>query len=427
MRAGFYECDVTPPLGCYIWGFYDERFAENVYERLFVKAVVVENDGDVASILVMDTCAMPEGAHDAITKRIYEFTGITPDKVSISSNHTHAGASVHDSPEINCRRDEPYTDVFFRLCADAVILAYKRLAEVEIEYVLADSGDGMAFCRNFLLEDGKYVTHGRGRSDIVRSLGNPDTEFPIVMFKRDGKPIGAITNYSMHQCTGGALTPHGYHGDYACILSKRLKEIYGNDFVNVFTLGTCGDITHVNPDASVQLDNYIGIGTKLAGIFEKAVDKAEPVKTNKVISVKEYVDIKRRNLSFDDAKAKIIDLLTRDTHFMRARNLMYYASKKQPDFSSLPVQCIVIGDILFVSLPGELYNIYGRKIKENSPFKRTIVIENANTYCGYIPDQKLFGENDNLYETSLCAHSCFVPEAGDILTDTALKMIKNLK
>ena len=425
MRAGFYECDVTPPLGGFLWGHYQEKFAEDVFERLHVKSVVVESDGNVAAFLIMDTCAMPEGAHDVITKRIYDFTGITADKVSISSNHTHWGAPVHNSPEIGCYRDEPYTDVFFRLCADAVILAYKRLDEVEIEYVLADSGDGVAFCRNFLLKDGTYKTHGRGRDDIVKALGEPDTELPILMFKKNGKPIGAITNYSMHQCTG-YTTPYGYHGDYSSVMSRKLKEVYGPDFVNVFLLGTCGDVTHVDPNPDNPLDNFRGIGEKLAKVFTSYIDKAEPMTVNAVKSVKEYIKMPRRTMDPEAAKKRISELSGLGD-FMRARNLMYYMSKKQPEFTNLPVQCIVIGDILFVSLPGEVYNLYGRKIKELSPFKRTVVVENANEYCGYIPNKDLFGENDDLYETSLCYHSCHIPEAGEILTDKALEIANKLK
>ena len=47
MRAGFYECDVTPPLGCFMWGSYKRKFAAEVHNKLFAKAVVIENEGNV--------------------------------------------------------------------------------------------------------------------------------------------------------------------------------------------------------------------------------------------------------------------------------------------------------------------------------------------------------------------------------------------
>ena len=130
MRAAFYECDITPPLGGFIWGHYHRVFANDVIDRLYAKAVVTECDGEVAAILAIDTCSIPPKMHEVVTKRIFDYTGISAERVRITSNHTHWGAPVMDEPRLDCYADAPYQDVFFRLCADAVILAYKRLEDV---------------------------------------------------------------------------------------------------------------------------------------------------------------------------------------------------------------------------------------------------------------------------------------------------------
>ena len=52
MKAAFYECDVTPPLGGYMIGYYSERLAGDVAERLYAKAVVVEDGGNIVDIAV---------------------------------------------------------------------------------------------------------------------------------------------------------------------------------------------------------------------------------------------------------------------------------------------------------------------------------------------------------------------------------------
>ena len=72
--------------------------------------------------------------HDIVTKRIEEYTGITPDRVCLSSNHTHRGAPIFDGPELGIFVDEKYKDVCYRLVADAVILAYKRLQDVTVTF-----------------------------------------------------------------------------------------------------------------------------------------------------------------------------------------------------------------------------------------------------------------------------------------------------
>ena len=45
MRCGFYESDITPPLGTTIFGYMDRRKSEGIKDRLHAKAVVFEKDG----------------------------------------------------------------------------------------------------------------------------------------------------------------------------------------------------------------------------------------------------------------------------------------------------------------------------------------------------------------------------------------------
>ena len=425
MRASFYECDVTPPLGGFLWGHYNEAYAKEVHNRLYAKAVVVEDEGDLAAIVVIDSCTLPPEMHDIVTKRIFEYTGIPAEKVCIASNHAHWGAPISDSPEIGCYADATYKDVFFRLCADAVILAYNRLDESAVKFGTSIA-PGLAFCRNFELDDGKYVCHGRGRDNIKRALSEPDEELPILMFERDGKPFGAIICFACHQCTVGGEHVTGYSGDYASVMSLKLKEKYGKDFVSLFLIGTCGDVNHVNPDKDQPITNYKSIGAKLAEYFKNSADDAKPLTEGGVKSVKEYLRVPRRDAKAESNRDKVA-ALTAAKSMMRARNMLYYISKNEPEFTDLAVQCIKIGDTLIACLPGEIYTAFGKRIKKESPFKHTIVVENCNTYCGYIPTKEAFApEHDELYETSLCYHSCHIPEAGDMITDKALEIAKKI-
>ena len=425
MRAAFYECDITPPLGCFAWGHYKPFYCVEVHNRLYAKAVVVEDNGDVAAIVVVDSCSLPPEMHDLVTKRVFEYTGIPRDKICISSNHAHMGASISDSPEIGCNADPAYKDVAIRLTADAVILAYNRLKEVDVKFG-SSIAPGIAYSRDFETTDGKYVCQGRFRDDIKRALSEPDEELPALIFERDGKPIGAIIVFACHQCTVDEKI-RGYSGDYASVLSLKLKEKYGEDFVSLFLIGTSGDINHFNPDKSVPILGYKEIGKKLAEYYENSKNSAVPLTEGGVSAKKVYVNVPRRDANPKLAKERI-ERFAKAGDLMRLRNLVYYVSIPEPESTDLAVQCIKIGDTLIACLPGEIYTDFGKKIKAYSPFKHTMVVENCNTYCGYIPTKEAFNpERDDLYETSLCYHSCHVPEAGDMLTEAVLKLAEELK
>ena len=425
MRAAFYECDITPPLGGFMWGHYNNVRAKTVHDRLYAKALVVEDAGEVAAIVVVDTCAIPPEMHDVVTKRIQEYTGIAPERVCITSNHSHSGAPVASDATVECEADAAYKDVFFRLCADAVTLAYNNLEEVDLKYAESEA-HGISFNRNFILDDGRYVTHGRSRKNIVKALDDIDPAVPVVMFEKDGKPIGAIVNFACHQCCLGKYD--GYSGDYSSILSKRLKAEYGSDFVSLFLLGTCGDINHVNPDPNIPIPSnfYEIMGNVLADAVLEAVKDAKPVEGGlKMISKND--EIARRIPEKELVRQLLLKWQNQEDGFMRSRNLIHYeATYNNVTSDELIVQGIKLGDVLISTLPGEIYNAIGKAIKMGSPFERTIVVENCNKYCGYIPNKEVFGEHDDLYESALCCHSCYVPEACDILRDEAVAIAKEL-
>jgi len=425
MRAAFYECDITPPLGGYMWGHYRDVRAFDVYDRLFAKALVVEDCGEMAAIVAVDTCALPEEMHEIVTKRIHEYTGIAPERVCIASNHSHSGAPVCSDPTTESYADTSYKDVFFRLTADAVILAYKRLEQMEMKFGQTEVY-GISFNRNFLREDGTYVTQGRGKSGIVCAIGEMDPELPFLIFEKDGKPAGAIINFSCHQdCLGNMRS--GYSGDYASILAKRLKERYGNDFVSLFLLGACGDINHKNPDEKVEIPPlwYHHMGNALADAVIKSEETAVPV-SGSVKMISKTIEIPRRIVDPESIRKTVIKWLTDNPKFLRPRNLLHYEASNRKTSSELIVQGIQLGDVCLVTLPGEVYTAIGKRIKKESPFTRCIIVENCNKYCGYIPTENAFVACSDLYESSLCFHSCLIPEAGEIIRKEALSILGSL-
>lgn len=427
MRAAFYESDITPPLGGFMWGHYREVRAQNVNEKLYAKAIVLENDGEIAAIISVDTCTIPEEMHDIVTKRIFDYTGIPQEKVCISSDHTHAGAPVSDGFEVGCTADQTYTDVFYRLVADTVILAYNRLCEVKVKYMSVDV-PGIAFCRDYELNDGTLITHGAGKPNVKRPLALPDNSLSALVFEKDGEKIGAILNFACHLDTiNKSYKEVGYCGDYPSILSKKLKSSYGHSFVSLFLTGAAGDINTANPNLDEKSYYIFDIGERLWKEFVTNESSAVEIEKDRINVIKEKVRLKRRKFEFqEDANQLMAKELISRKNPLRARNMMYYVTTNSKEYSDLYVQGILIGDVYISLLPGEIFTESGRKIKTLSPYKKTVVVENCNSYCGYIPTKECFSEKSNMYEISLCYHSCHVPESADMIVDKALEIANKI-
>ena len=429
MRAGFYECDVTPPLGSFMPGNAANFVATDVDNKLHVRAGVIEHNGEVAAIVAADMLNIPKEMHDIVTKRIYEYTGIEPHRVCINALHNHKGAPVLDSALYGGFADSAYKDVFFRLTADCVTLAYKRLKDVKVKFGKKEI-HGISFNRNFVFEDGTMGTNMWTAEGIVGTLAGIDPDLSVITFEHEGTPIGSIINFACHQdCVGFRYV---YSGDYSSIMSEELKKIYGEDYVSLFVLGTCGDINHVDrTNMERSRGRYKEMGKILADGVTEVIASSEY--TNESVSViKETIKINTRTADDEYLMKEIPHLLTsRSMGLTRVRNLIAYNAAGVPPFFELYVQGIKIGDDTCIYiLPGEIYVNYGLEIKARSKFKNNLVLELSNSNCGYVPTKEAFPEynpKSDLYEPSLTLKSCLVPEAGQMLVEKALDIGDKLR
>jgi hypothetical protein len=87
--------------------------------------------------------------------------------------------------------------------------------------------------------------------------------------------------------------------------------------------------------------------------------------------------------------------------------------------SSFPIQAFSFGDVGFAAAPYEMFDTSGVFIKENSPFKMTIVAELANGGNGYFPSQFAFDVSGG-YE---CDTTKYVPGTAERLADQYVEML----
>lgn len=423
MRAAFYEKDITPPLGGYLAGMFINYSAEDVLDTLHVRSAVIESMGNMAAIIEIDSCEFPDDLHDAVTARIFEYTGINAENVLVAVNHTHKGIPIIDSPEINAFADKTYKDTVYRLIADCVILAYKRLHDAEGFYACG-TAEGIAFNRTFVMSDGTYRTNAYS-GDMLRPLGKVDESVPILFFKDgSGKPCGAIVSFACHQdCTPGA----SYSGAFSHVLSDEMKKEYGDEFVTVFLAGTSGDINHIDPKYGMNMpwDTYVKMGKTLKAACVKALSNAEPTGEG-LFSRKELTELPRRILTDDEAISEI-KRMADEKDITAIRNLCYYQACVKGSTAKYYLQYIKIGNTAIYAYPGEIFVYFGLYIKEYSETVNNMVCSFSNGGCGYVATREAYAENSRLYEKNLSIGACLAPEAGYMMTERLLEMAKEVE
>lgn len=420
MKAAFYEKDITPPLGCYLAGYFINHVAEEVLDSLYVRSAVVESGGTVIAFADIDSCEFPDDMHDAVTKRVFEYTGISPNNVMLAVNHTHKGIPITDNPEIGAYADAAFKDVVYRLIADSIILAYKRL-KPSVSVFGIGHADGISFNRTYVMKDGTYRTNAW--DDAERPLGETDDEVPVIFFTcEDGKPQGAVVSFACHQdCTPGSR----YSGAFAHVLADEMKKKYGSDFVTVFMAGTSADINHFDPKLRGNMpdDFYVKMGKVLAAACESAVESAVPTGEG-ILCRKELFTVPRRVLT-DDEIFDEIKRMADDKNLTAVRNLCYYLACVHEDTMDVYLQYVRIGNVSVYAFPGEIFVYFGKYIKEHAETGNNMVVSFTNHGCGYVPTREAFAPQSRLYEKDLCVGACLAPEAGYMMTEELLDMAKD--
>ncbi len=441
LYAGFYEKEITPPLGVNMPGYFGIRRSEGVRDRLYAKSVAFGMEGaDDVIIIVVDAVSTTDEMFEKVADRVVELTGVKKNNVMLSATHTHMGPDIPGRKGEFHTDDNEYFDVMLRLIADTGVLAWQRKAPVTVKHN-SSVEKGLGFNRNYWMKDGSIRTNpGYLNPNIDRPFGPVDDQFTtLFFFNEENKPVGVISNFACHHDSIGGAWGKLFSSDFSGIVAKNLKKEFGNEFVSVYVSGCCGNVNHIDvtTDGKREYPRYIDIGNALTKAALEQFKTAEPLKVDTLKCEKNLIDIKRREIPKEEVEEAqyLYDTMPieglsyninkpESKEYKRARATSIINISKLPDPLPTSVQAVRLGDAMIFGLPGEVYSEYGIAIKEGSPVKVNLIstLSNGTAVC-YIPVPEAHGTT--IYEAQKTS-AYLVPEAGQMLVDEALRQAKEL-
>lgn len=439
LKCGFYEKEITPPLGCCIPGYYTPRLADGVKDKLYCKAMAVSNEKDTIIIMSVDAISVhPETAKN-ILNRASEYTGVATENMNISAIHTHTGTPRNNPPGSKIYGDPEYEAYFTRIAADCMTLAFQAMEEATVKFGKGHI-EGIAFNRVYVMADGRIQTAPEiGDKNVVRPHGPIDPELTVLYVEdKEGNPKGAIVNYACHP---DVVKGSKYSPDWPGILCENLKDEFGRDFVGMFVNGTSGNINHVDVMGSTEYppsEHYIKMGNIVAEEAIKAIKSSEAIKGEEIGAKKEFLQIPSREWDMKRiewaknivATIKPIEGLTlglnsgnQEQEDLHEAKVLLGAYEKRVDSYERGVGAMRLGDVYFYTVPSEMFVQFGLYMKENSPSDKNIVVQLSHGSSGYIPLKDLIC--DTVYESRRNAFP-LKAGSGELISETAVKLAKEL-
>jgi hypothetical protein len=435
-RVGVASVRITPSPRVPMAGYYNERKAESIHDDLYAKAMVIEKDGAKAALVACDLISMPRPVVEEARQLIQRTTNLRGEQVMIGATHSHTGPVLSGTGTRDVTQGGltdaalHYRTLLPTRIAESVRLAAAALTPVKI-FVGNGREESLPFNRRYHMKDGTVGWNpGKLNLEIVKPAGPIDPDVPVVYVETTpSKPLVTYVNFAMHLDTVGGLQ---ISADYPCTLSRLLAQIKGPQMLTLFTIGTAGDINHINVNDSTPQKGHAEatrIGTILAGEVLKTFARLKPVEAG-ALRVKSAV-----------IKLPLADITPQDVEKAGAL-ARRYGGRDEPKFLEkvfafkvldvharhgapleAEVQVVALGDeVAWVGLPGEIFAELGLAIKEQSPFPHTIIVELANGAVGYVPTKKAYAEDNYEVVSARCAEG-----SGEMLVETAVKLLEELK
>ena len=432
VSVGLAEREITPPVGYRMDGYFAERLSTGTKDPLKAKALVFRQGATKMALVVADLLGVPQELTTEVRTLAAQKTGIPAANIAITATHTHTGP-MFSGPRARLFSEQAaakygtdplaamkYPESLRDRLVEVIVAADAGLSPAALEFV-RPTEDRLSFNRRFHMKDGTVrFNPGVLNPDIVRAAGPTDPDLPFVLITKDGKPVGSLTIFALHLDTVGGGTE--YSADYPGHLEHELRREFGEAFISVFGLGTCGDINHLDVSGRRRLHSRL-IGQQLAVNVLSARPRT-PLATPSLAAVSSRIALPLRTVTDTQvaaARAGMSKVGTSALPFLAQVELLTTLDlARRGRTLDAEVQVFRLHpDLAIVLLPGEVFAELGLAIKQASPFTHTLVIELSNDNPAYIPTEKAFKEGS--YET---VNSRIAPGGGERLVTEAIRLLK---
>ena len=413
LHAGFSRVNITPSLGCSVYGYFVPRFVEGVLDELYIRTLALSCGDTKVAIISIDNGGITRETLLPMSRKISEATGIPLDAVYIHETHTHT------APFADCHSDNPLDLAYLQLLSEKLVegvqLALADLKPARMGYGVG-SAPNIAFIRRFRMKDGSVQTNpGVDNPDIVSPIGQVDERVNVLRFDR-GEDTLVLVNFGDHPDTVGGSK---VSADWPGFVCSTLEQAIPNTKCLFFN-GAQGDVNHVNvhprggdlndlendfDDVTRGYGHARHMGRVVAGGVLQVFDKVHYVDVDTLRYGQKMVQVPS-NMPAPSQLAeahRINDLHTagHDDQLpycgMMLTTVVAEAGRMVrlehgPDSFEMPISGIALGDVVLIGLPGEPFTGIGRGLKETEGWALVLPTCATNAYEGYFPMQDSYDE-----------------------------------
>ena len=461
MKTGFGICEFTPyGRKISLLGQMHERITEEIHDGIFVTAMLVESENARTLWIAADALGMTaEASHECYLAAKEIIPDLKEEEFVTSATHIHTGLSFEAYNSLTATDTEPEgvikSEECRKLLADAVksavIKAVENLEESRMEIAVSRIQTGV--CRRMEYKDGKTIMYGStARDDFLKSEGRDGGPMQLIyVYGENNNLKGIVANLP---CTAQCDEQASYvTSDYWGVVRAEVTEKLGEDVIILPLCRAAGDLTphhYIDRFPSKPDDTKSGgrksaeeLGERIAREivhckdetvreYSGSVNHAQGMKEITLpchtITKEEYQwakDFIEKYNSDETYKGDGSEFCTGNRRFNHLNS--HYKIRKYENNNCEEIKtriyATVIGDIVFITNPFELFIEYGDRIR--MALKDNIVYDVQLCYerLGYLPTER--ASKGGSYSTFTFNGAC-TPNAGEILVKESIDLVKSI-
>jgi len=383
MLAGASKTDITPPLGTDLTGYIARPGPSiGVHDPLYCRALVLGDRGTSCALIECDVLGFGVEYTRQVKHLIEKETGIPAGNVMLAATHTHSGPA----------------SVFLQGCGELAVEWLDDLPGKIVEAVQTAQSD----LEEVQMAVGRQVVPGVAINR--RDAGGPVDEELTAVWLTDvrGKSKAVLLHFACHAVVMGAENRE-VSADFPGAACASVEKALGGSCM--YLQGPCGDI---NPALRLSFEAVVETGEKLAaaalGVVEMGGEgvvvgpgelssKSQSLRLplGQAPSFHELVELRREH----DRGLGVVEPEDQRDQARMHRAMKSWAQRTIEACCSgllqrevpVEVQCLELGNLLVIGVPGELFVEFGieAKRKGRELGKHVLVVAYANGDIGYIP------------------------------------------
>lgn len=421
VMAGFARGVITPKLGGPMAGYAARSGgAVGLHDDLYAHVAVLKCRSSCIVIVNLDLLEVSSALVEELKNSVQERVAVPNEAILVCATHTHSGPDT-------CTDNETSSEVvkhIVEVCKDALGKAVMSMQAVKVR-------SGSTFVGGIAKDRGSLQD-------------SPDQSVNYVGFFAGSELVGCFVNFALHPTILGAENML-ISADYPGYIREYIAQHHDN-CQTVFLNGATGNINiGYSADASalgelIDFRTFVKakqVGYRIAEVLLTGLSKEQPGIMNTLVAYSEDILLPLKKLP---SVALLEQQIGRYTQMLReicektqqAREISIkkiylecmlkavhrFGITDQRELT-IPLQVLVIGSVVLVAIPGELFVESGLAIKQGWEDKMVMVVCYANGSFGYMPSSDAYEKGGYEAETAI-----FDKTVGDVLVHSVREMIR---